>query len=779
MKTIVVFRQQKMRRLKIKTRYRIILASLLVLFSAGVVFFVPASLIKKSDNYSDSLYDKNGILLGAQVASDEQWRLAPGEVPQKFRKAVIAYEDKRFYYHFGIDLFSIARAVKLNLTKQKIVSGGSTLTMQTIRLLENHPKRTYAQKIKEALLAYIFELRFSKKHILELYCANEPFGGNVVGLEAASWRYFNRSPSELTWAESATLAVLPNQPSLVYPGANSEILLKKRNALLKKMYEKKYFDEKTYSLSLEEKLPQKPYPLPSNAPHYLEYQKKTHKKKQTKFYTTIDYHLQKNTARIIEHWSQEFSKRGISNAAALVINTKTKEVLAYCGNSGGFARNADSYAVDLIQSKRSSGSLLKPFLYAAMLDSGELLPNQLVIDIPTRIGNYRPDNNIQKYSGVVPASEALTRSLNIPAIRELRKFGINRFLDCLRKCGFSTFNHDSEYYGLPLILGGGEITMWEAARAYADLMNKASLEDCDIPISAGSAWITVNVLSTGTRPDDEANWQKYANSKRIAWKTGTSNGNRDAWAIGVTKEYTVAVWVGNAKGEGNPDLKSVSTSAPIMFDIFSFLPKTSWPDIPYDELVEQTVCAHSGYAAGPDCEETKTVLRSKNAVSPELCPYCTKVSFTPDGKYRATAEDLTGEQAGIYNGTLPKIEKRFVLPPNLEYWYKNNALDYKTLPDFVSWHHAASKDNLSIVFPEHNAKIIIPIQIDGSQGAMVMQAAVRSADTIVYWDLDGTFLGFTEKLHEMQVSPKTGNHILTVTDSKGNILKRKFEILEK
>ena len=762
----------------IKSRRRLTLAVLLFLLFAGLVFIIPARLVGKSQNYSYALYDKNGLLLGGQVASDEQWRFAPEEVPDKFKKAIIAYEDKRFYFHSGIDFLSIARAVKQNLTQKRIVSGGSTLTMQTIRLLENHPKRTYSQKIKEAFLSVLFEIRYTKKRILQLYCANAPFGGNVVGLEAASWRYFNRPPSELTWAETATLAVLPNQPSLVYPGANSEILLQKRNSLLEKLYQKKYFDKKTYELSLAESLPSKPFALPTNEPHYLELMKVSHNKKQTKFYSTIDYNIQKNTTRIIEHWSSEFSRRGISNAAALIIDTKTKEVLAYCANSGDITRNPDSYAVDMIQAKRSSGSLLKPFLYGAMLDAGELLPDQLVIDIPTRIGNYRPDNNIQKYSGVVPASEALTRSLNIPAIRELRSFGINRFLDCLSKCGFTTFTESSEYYGLPLILGGGEITMWEAARAYAELMNKACMEESDFPISTGSAWITVNVLSTGIRPDDEANWQKYANSKRIAWKTGTSNGNRDAWAIGVTREYTVAVWVGNANGMGNPDLKSVSTSAPVMFDIFSFLPATTWPEMPYDDLVSQIVCEHSGYAAGPDCVDKKTIYRSKSAAAPQLCPYCKKVSLTPDGKYRATTDDLTGEKAGIYNGTIPKIEKRFVLPPNLEYWYKNTSLVYSSLPDYVPWHSSTSSDNLSIVFPDANAHIIIPVEIDGTPGAMVMQAAVRSADTFVYWDIDGKYLGFTEKNHEMTVSPEPGPHILTITDSNGNIIKRKFEILE-
>ena len=761
----------KLRRVKLSFLFFLLLSFL------SIIFILPAQLLKKSQKYSYALYDKDGILLGAQVASDEQWRFEPGKVPEKFKKSIIQFEDKRFYFHAGIDPFSIFRALISNIKQERIVSGASTITMQTIRILEGNKKRTYRQKLKEAFIAVIFEIRFSKKHILELYSANAPFGGNVVGLEAASWRYFNLPPEELTWAEAAVLAVLPNQPSLVYPGANSEILLQKRNTLLKKLYEKKYIDEQTYELSIAEKLPGQPYPLAENTPHYLEYLKKQNTGK-TKFYTTLDYNYQKNTARILERWSKDFSRRGINNAAALILDTKTEEVLAYCGNTGLDGRNKDSFAVDIIQSERSSGSLLKPFLYAAMLDSGELLPDQLVIDVPTRIGSYRPENNIQKYSGLVPASEALTRSLNIPAIRELQKFGINRFLDILKKCGFSTFTRSSDDYGLPLILGGGEIKMQEAAVAYARLMKKANFEDVDFPISTGSAWLTVNVLATGTRPDDEANWQKYSNSKKIAWKTGTSNGNRDAWAIGITNEFTVAVWIGNASGLGNPDLKSVSTSAPVLFDIFSILPATTWPETPYTDLVYQEVCSHSGYAASNYCDETKKILRPKKSAAPALCPYCTRVSLTQDGKYRANTEDLIGEEAGIYNGTLPKLENHFVLPPNLEYWYKTNSLNYRVLPDFVPWHKATSKENISIVFPEPSARIIIPVELDGTPGAMVAQAAARSAETIIYWDLDGNYLGLTEKRHEIVINPNPGAHVLTITDNNGNMLRRTFEILE-
>ncbi len=746
-----------------------------------LTFLIPHVLIKKGGPYSYALYDWEGRLLGAQVASDEQWRFEGSEVPEKFARAIVTFEDKRFYRHPGVDVFSIVRAYRANRQQGRIVSGGSTITMQTVRILEKNPKRTILQKIHEAISAVFLELRYSKKKILELYCANAPFGGNVVGLEAASWRYFNMPPERLTWAEAATLAVLPNQPSIVFPGADNSIstprLKKKRDDLLLKMHELGYLSEDELELSLDEKLPGKPYSLPAFAPHYLEFLKKTDKKK-TKFYTSMDSRMQKNTTRLLEEWSYNFSRRGINNGAALILNTETGEVLAYVGNTGMNGRNNRTRAVDVVQAKRSSGSLLKPFLYAAMLDSGQLLPQQMVVDVPIRIGNYRPDNNIPVYRGIVPADEALSRSLNIPAIRELREYGLNAFLDFLRKSGFTTLNRPGEEYGLPLILGGGEITLWEAAHAYASFMNCANGNLKKWACSRGNAWLTMEALKKGTRPEDEANWELFADSKQISWKTGTSSGNRDCWAVGTTNEYTVAVWIGNAEGNGTPELKSVSTAAPVMFDIFTSLPSTTWPEAPYGHIKQTLVCADSGYCAGPDCVETKYTYTAKSSPQGKMCPYCRKVSFTPDGKYQATAQDLTGPAAGKYDGTVPLIKKCFVLPPSLELWYKKSNINYKVLPEFVSWHNSMQADELSVIFPEPYALVIIPVEIDGTQGSMVMQAASRSKQSTIFWDVDGNFLGTTNGVHELKITPKPGRHKITITDEKGNSAVRVFEVVD-
>lgn len=759
----------------------------LVAISYAALLYVPIQLIPENIPYSCALYDKNGTLLGASVAADGQWRFAPSHtVPDKFAAALIAFEDKRFYYHIGIDPIAVVRACFTNIQAKRIVSGASTLTMQTMRLLSGNKKRTFQQKLIESMQAFLAELRLGKRNILSLYAAHAPFGGNVVGLEAASWRYFNRSPASLSWAEAATLAVLPNQPALVHPGARRTILLERRNAVLRTLYKTHVFDAQTLELSLAEPLPEKPYPLPSRAPHYLAFLKKTHPH-TAKFYTDIDADLQRKLQQTLEIHSCALARKGINNAAAVIIETATGKVRAYCGNTGLDGRNNSTSAVDIVQSLRSSGSLLKPFLYAALLDSGKLSPHQLVIDIPTRIGSYKPDNNIPLYRGAVPASEALSRSLNIPAVRLLREYGISHFIDYLKECGFTTITRSADEYGLPLILGGGEITLYEAVRAYAELMNAAccrpfftassntsAISKRHFPVSAGAAWLTLQALSEGSRPDDESLWQSFAGSKRIAWKTGTSNGNRDGWAIGTTESYTVGVWFGNAEGQGRKELQSIHTAAPVLFEMFAVLPAARWPSLPQEAVKEATCCAYSGHRAGRYCSRTVKAFLPVKAPDPMVCPYCTAVSFTPDGKFQASVSDMKG----TYRGQSPLIQNRFVLPPALEYYYSRCAAQYRKLPPFVAGHTETTDGHLAILFPEQGAHIVIPVELDGSAGSMVMQATARDVGTVIYWDIDGTYLGSTQGIHLMSLHPKVGKHILTITDSSGSRSVRTFEILD-
>ncbi len=404
MKKLLVF----LKRHKIKS---ILIGVLFVAY----YFCLPRQLFK--DPTATVITSADNELLGAQIANDGQWRFPQNDsLPEKFKTCIIQFEDEYFYKHPGFNPVSIFKALRDNLKSNSVKRGGSTITQQVIRLSRKGQKRTYFEKAIEIILATRLELRASKNQILAYYSSNAPFGGNVVGLDAASWRYFNRNANELSWAESATLAVLPNAPSLIYPGKNQERLIKKRNRLLKKLLENEIIDSLTYNLSIAESLAQKPYPLPQIAPHLLQKVSQLHKGKRIQ--TSIDMRLQERVNYVIKTHYNQLSQNEIYNAAILILDVKTRKVMAYVGNTP--TDKAHEKDVDVIDKPRSTGSILKPFLYTAMLDAGDILPHTLVADVPTQFGSYNPENYSKTYDGAVPASRALSRSLNVPSVRMLQ-----------------------------------------------------------------------------------------------------------------------------------------------------------------------------------------------------------------------------------------------------------------------------------------------------------------------------------------------------------------------
>jgi len=329
------------------------------------------------------LLDRQGALLGATVATDGQWRF-PGNdrIPEKFATCLLQFEDRHFYEHWGVRPQSLVRALRQNAAAGHTVSGGSTITMQVARMSRGEKQRSYAAKLIEALLALRIETRCSKSEILSLYTDNAPFGGNVVGLEAAAWRWFGRSPEQLTWAESATLAVLPNAPSAIYPGKGQTALLAKRDRVLGRLLEIGTIDSMEWTLARQEPLPGKPLPLPQLAPHLLTTLMAQGNTGQ-RVRTTLDGELQRRAAENCDRYSARLVANEVHNAAALIIDVPTGEVRAYIGNLG--TASADhAPKVDIVRAQRSTGSLLKPFLYADMLQSGELLPDMLIADVPTQ-----------------------------------------------------------------------------------------------------------------------------------------------------------------------------------------------------------------------------------------------------------------------------------------------------------------------------------------------------------------------------------------------------------
>ena len=585
------------------------LYTILLSFFIFYYFCLPTSLF--TNQFSTVVYDRDGNLAGARIAGDGQWRFPDDSiVSEKFNKAIITFEDQYFRYHPGFNPVSILRAVKQNIEAGKIISGGSTISVQVIRLFRNHKKRSIIEKIIEIFLSTRLEVGYSKNEILRLYSLNAPFGGNVVGINAASWRYFGRSPKNLSWAEAALLAILPNSPSSIHPGKNREHLLNKRNLLLKRLYVKGAMDKNMYELSLLEPIPIKPLPLPDFCPQLTELLKNKYKGKAIE--STIKCSIQENISRIVLDYSNQLQINEIHNACVLVLEVNTGNVLAYVGNVPGISSVNDGREVDLIQASRSTGSILKPLLYTAMLQEGLILPGTLIPDIPTRISGFKPDNYDLSFDGAVPAKRALARSLNIPAVRMLQNYGVPKFQNFLQKMGMQTLVFSPEHYGLTLIVGGAEGKLWDIVGIYAGLartlnsytaynrysgdlihppvicyqksgsgINKNNSET-PVIVNAGAIWSTFEALIEVNRPEEEAGWVNLSSSRKIAWKTGTSYGFRDAWAIGTTPEFVVGVWVGNADGEGRPGLTGVGSAAPLLFRVFNTLPQTSWFQKPFD-----------------------------------------------------------------------------------------------------------------------------------------------------------------------------------------------------
>lgn len=643
-----------------------VILCILAFLVTGYIFCLPRHLFHVP--YSTVVTDRNEELLGARIASDGQWRFPPrNTTPEKIKECLITFEDKHFYHHWGVNPFAIGRAFYQNVKNKRIVSGGSTLTMQTIRLARNE-SRTFREKLIEMIWATRLEFRASKEEILSMYISHAPFGGNVVGLDAAAWRYFGHSADDLSWAESAMLAVLPNAPAMIHLSKGRKTLLDKRNRLLKQLLEKKTIDSSTYELAISEPLPDEPHALPQIAPYLVSrfYQERNGEYSRS----TINKGIQTQVEDLAERWSNEFGRSDIRNLAILVIDIPSNQVVAYCGNVH-FDRKQGGNQVDVIQAPRSTGSILKPFLYYAMLQEGSLLPDMLLPDVPVNINGFTPQNFSMQFEGAVPASEALARSLNIPAVTMLQRYGVPKFHSFLQQIGLKTINRSSSHYGLSLILGGAEATLWDVTNAYA-MMGRSLLQlpqtSCSLllptsritestdPFQPGAVWQTFDALKEVNRPE-EIDWKSIPSMQTIAWKTGTSYGFRDAWAVGVTPRYAVGVWVGNATGEGKPGLVGAQTAGPVLFDIFNLLPSSSWFTRPAGIFVEAEVCRKSGHLKGRFCDETDTLLVLPAGLRTEACPYHHLVTLSADESQR------------IYENcanTEPTLRKSwFTLPPRM------------------------------------------------------------------------------------------------------------------
>ncbi|WP_300569198.1 penicillin-binding protein 1C [Flavobacterium sp.] len=765
-----------------------------VVFLLLIVYYFSLPRTLFQEPYSTVIESKEGELLGAKIARDGQWRFpAQDSVPDKFKKCIVYFEDEHFRYHPGFNPVAMFNAMKQNSRAGKVVRGGSTLTQQVIRLSRKGKKRTYFEKFIEIILATRLELRHSKNTILELYAAHAPFGGNVVGLEMASWRYFGVQSHQLSWAESATLAVLPNAPSLIYPGKNQLKLLKKRNTLLLKLKNEGIIDEQTYELAIDEPLPQKPYDLPQIAPHLL--QRVAKNQEGTRLKTTLDIALQNRVNQMAKYYYNQYKQNEVNNLAILVIDVQTRNVISYVGNSPSDENHQKD--VDIIGAPRSTGSILKPLLYAAMLDEGELLPNTLVADIPTQISGYTPQNFNLTFDGAVPAHRALSRSLNIPAVLMLQNYGVNKFYEELQKFKLKDISKHPDHYGLSLILGGAESNLWDLCRTYAGMSSTVNYFNANngkyrtkefaelnydhafepdfgsdsnqkTILGAGAIWQTYNAMEEVNRPEGDEAWKFYDSSLKIAWKTGTSFGNRDAWAIGTNSRYVVGVWVGNASGEGRPTLTGVTSAAPILFDVFNLLPRKKWFNAPLQDLAEVEVCKLSGHLAQEDCPKIKQYVPLKGKTT-SICPYHKTVHLDKTEKFRvnSSCEDVENIVT----------KKWFILPPVMEWYYKSQHIEYLPLPPYRSDCQGTQTASMDFIYPKTNSKIYLTKNFNSEIQPVILKVAHSQRETELFWYVDNVYKGSTKTFHEMPITPTEGFHYVTVVDESGYEIRKKIEIV--
>jgi penicillin-binding protein 1C len=745
---------------------------------------------------STVITSSNNMLLGAKIAKDGQWRFPVTDtIPEKFKICLLQFEDEYFYKHPGFNPISIFKAIQQNLKSNSVKRGGSTLTQQVVRLSRKNKSRTYFEKLKELVLSTRVEVKYSKESILSFYTNNAPFGGNVVGLEAASWRYFNRDSKSLSWAESATLAVLPNAPSLIFPGKNQERLLKKRNRLLKKLMEAELIDSLIYKLAIQETLPQKPYALPQIAPHLLQRLSQSHNGEQIQ--TTLDVRLQNQVNNLVKTHYNNLKQNEIYNAAVIVLDVKTRNVLAYVGNTPTTKQHQKD--VDIITKGRSTGSVLKPFLYAAQLDAGELLPNMLIPDVPAQFGNYTPQNYNKTFDGAVPAKQALSRSLNIPSVKMLQDFGLDRFYHYLKALKLKDIDRNANHYGLTLILGGAESNLWDLTKSYAGLagtinhynelssqyytkefsepnlfanheVNFGDLTHSKTIFGAAATYLTFDSLKEVNRPEEDENWSFFDDSKQIAWKTGTSYGFKDAWAIGSTKDYVVGVWVGNADGEGRPGLVGVQAAAPLLFDVFDVLPKSTWFSKPFDDMTEVSICKQSGSRATNLCIETVKEYIPTTGLKLAPCKYHKQIHLDLSGLYQvnSSCENLENISSSSW----------FELPALMAYYYKSKNPFYKDMPPFRFDCNSESQPNMQFIYPKKNSVVYLPKGLDEVVNDLVLKVAYNTPEKTLFWYIDNQFIKTTTSIHELAIQPKKGTHLVTVIDEKGNEISRAFEVSE-
>lgn len=704
-------------------------------------------------NYSQVVLDRRGVILSVFLNDKEEFHLKyDGEIPETLKTAVINYEDKKFYSHLGVDYPRIVKSFFNNLFGGKKM-GASTISMQVVKALEP-AKRTYFNKLIEIVKAYKLENEFSKEEILKIYLNNAPYGSNIVGYSTAIKMYFNKNVNDLSYAEASLLAVLPNSPGILNLKKNNDKLEAKRNRLLKTLLDRNLIDERQYKFSLLEKFPTKIYYYDKKAPQFSIFLKNKYKDKIIK--STLDYKLQKKMEQIVFEYSSSMKNIGINNAAVLVLNNKTKEVLAYVA-SQDFNDKKNNGEIDGLQAKRAPASLLKPFLFALSIDEGLIVPDSIYPDVPIYFGNFYPKNSNNKFTGMVRIEEALTKSLNIPFVKLLSDYGVDKFYYFLEdndKYPESSFDK----FGLSLILGTREMRAVDIAKLYMGLANYGEISDLKYVLdeeqpkthkgfSKGASYITLDTLTRVVRPGNE---NLYTRERPISWKTGTSYGMKDAWSVGVSPDYTVLVWLGNFNQKPIFSLSGVETAGNLLFRIFNVVDLHSKTfEKPVNDLKEIEIDEKTGYRKFYEVE-SKKVSYPKDAKLLRISPY-----------YKKIFVDENNIEIDSRNSNFDKRIEKIVIEYPIEvanYYFLNGVKENKSI---------------KIAYPSQDLKIFVPRDFDGYKKISVK--LYNPNNEFVYWYINESYIGFSNE-SEKFLELDAGEHKLTIVTEDGKTDEVKFKI---
>lgn len=757
-----------------KLTRKLFISSSFLFFVLFLFYFIVKFLFPYHPNtsYGQVVFSSEKNIIGATLNKTDKWKLYIDNksVSPFFQEAIINKEDKWFYYHFGVNPLSIGRAFLFNILSKKRTSGASTISMQVIRLLEPN-ERTYWNKSIEILKAIQLEITFSKKEILNLYINLIPFGGNIEGIQAASLLYLQKKPLLLSPAEATLLSIIPNRPTSLAINSNPYLLKEERNRWLKKYYNMKLLDDETLQSALNEPVLFQRKNIPTTTPHlnnrlYSEYPL------MLNLHTGIKEGIQLKTASIIEKYAARTKSLNINNAAVIVIDNKTGNIISYVG-SQNFKDNQNAGQVDGVKAIRSPGSTLKPLVYAMAFDKGIITPQQTILDVPTDFGTYSPLNYDQKFRGSITVKEALTQSLNIPAVDLLEKVGLHEFIQKLTLAQFQTIQRQEKRLGLSTILGGCGVTLEELGALYSSFANQGNYKKLSLMLnqnqqittellSAESTFMLKEILSTLKRPDLPNNPQNSINVPQIAWKTGTSYGRKDAWSVGYNSKYTVAVWCGNFSNEGAQALTGAEIATPLLFRVFRSLYPSNNSPIEEDEvpenLFERNVCSVSGLTPSSFCKHQVIDWYIPLVSSSIRCTHKKLFFIDPTASFSFCSECLPFEEGGYKKKYYPNP------PEALTQYY----IDHKIPFDFPPTHNPNCNNTISGKAP----KIVSPLDgrtyyVTNTDAALELKAISSNDVDYIFWYVNDVFKGKIQKKETFFFRPQIGENKISCSDDKG------------